>query len=379
MSIRTKFFLSSVVMLVLPIFLMLLITAFILALGASLFPNITIEVNGGVPSLENPMFRKYVMMWILIMIAVVSLCCVGVTAYLSRGILTPLKKMSAAMEHLAEGDLDYEFTCTGDMEIREVYDSMERLRIRLKQAVRDGIERNRQSKLLIANISHDLKTPITSIKGYVEGIRDGIASSPEMIDKYLDTVQAKAETIEKMVDQLSLYSKLELEAAPYDMRSMNMCEFIGSVLEEYSIDLEKGDIDLSVCGIEEEIFIRFDGDKMKRVFSNIIENTIRYKRPAERGSLRVEITDSKDHALISFADIGIGIGENEESKVFETFFRGDPARNLNSTGNGLGLSICRKIIREHGGSIWMRANEPEPGVTVYIRLPKTNREQGMEL
>ena len=159
---------------------------------ASLFPNITIEVNGGVPTLENPMFRKYVMTWILIMIAVVSLCCVGVTAYLSRGILTPLKKMSAAMEHLAEGDLDYEFTCTGDMEIREVYDSMERLRIRLKQAVRDGVERNRQSKLLIANISHDLKTPITSIKGYVEGIRDGIASSPEMMEKYLDTVQAKA-------------------------------------------------------------------------------------------------------------------------------------------------------------------------------------------
>ena len=95
----------------------------------------------------------------------------------------------------------------------------------------------------------------------------------------------------------------------------------------------------------------------------------------------MEITDSKDHALISFADIGIGIGENEESKVFETFFRGDPARNLNSTGNGLGLSICRKIIREHGGSIWMRANEPRArgyGIHQAARKQTESREWNYE-
>lgn len=369
MSIKTKFFISSIIMLVLPVFLMVLISAFILVLVASYLPSISIEVNGFTPTLTNPVLRRYIMLWLLILIGVVIGCCVGVTTYLSRTILLPIKKISEAMEHLTEGDLDYELLCSGDGEIKEVYDSIERLRLRLKKSVNDEILRDEQHRMLIANISHDLKTPITSIKGYVEGIKDGVAIGPDMMNRYLDTILAKADTLENMVNNLSLYSKLN--NTTYDIQTADICSFTRDVLDEYLIDLNYSDISVGVGGLletEQAVFISFDKAKMKRVFSNIIENAIKYKKPRESGSLTVTINRDDGFAVIAFSDTGIGISEQDEKKVFETFFRADPARNMNVSGNGLGLSICNMIVKEHGGRMWMRSNGENVGVTVYIRL-----------
>lgn len=166
MSIKKKLMLSSIVMLVLPIFIMVLISAFIFVLVLSYVPSISIQINGITPSLNNPMIFRLLLVWLFILIVVVLACCIGVTAYLSKSIIAPLKKMSGAMEHLTEGDLSYEFTCSGDREIKEVYDSIENLRVRLKKSVDEEIKRETEHRMLIANISHDLKTPITSIKGY---------------------------------------------------------------------------------------------------------------------------------------------------------------------------------------------------------------------
>ena len=371
MSIKTKFFISSIIMLVLPVFLMMLISAFILVLVASYMPGISIEINSLSPTLYNPVLRRYIMLWIIILILVVAGCCAGVTAYLSKTVLSPLRGISEAMEHLTSGDLDYEILSSGDGEIKEVYDAIERLRLRLKMSVNDEIIREEEHRMLIANISHDLKTPITSIKGYVEGIRDGVAVSPEMARRYLDTILAKADTLENMVNNLSLYSKLNV-GSKYNIKTHNLIEFAAEILDEYEIDLKNNDMTYTIDG--ESINVDFDRSKMKRVFSNIIENAIKYKRPAKPGSLRVSVSSDGGFAVAAFKDSGIGISEDDETKVFETFFRADPARNID--GNGLGLSICDRIVREHGGRTWMRANAPEPGVTVYVRLRKSAERTG---
>ena len=373
MSIKTKFFISSIIMLVLPVFLMMLISAFILVLLASYMPGISIEINSLSPTLYNPVLRRYVMLWIIILILVVAGCCAGVTAYLSKTVLSPLRGIAEAMEHLTSGDLDYEILSSGDGEIKEVYDAIERLRLRLKISVSDEIIREEEHRMLIANISHDLKTPITSIKGYVEGIRDGVAVSPEMARRYLDTILAKANTLENMVNNLSLYSKLNA-GSDYNIKTYDMLEFAREILDEYEIDLKNNDIEFAIDG--ENLKVDFDRSKMKRVFSNIIENAIKYKRPGESGSIKVSAVSDEGFALITFRDAGIGISEEDETKVFETFFRADPARNLNVSGNGLGLSICDRIVREHGGRMWMRSNSPEPGVTVYIRLKQSAERTG---
>ena len=373
MSIKKKLMLSSIVMLVLPIFIMVLISAFIFVLVLSYVPSISIQINGITPSLNNPMIFRLLLVWLFILIVVVLACCIGVTAYLSKSIIAPLKKMSGAMEHLTEGDLSYEFTCSGDREIKEVYDSIENLRVRLKKSVDEEIKRETEHRMLIANISHDLKTPITSIKGYVEGIKDGVADTPEMLERYLNTIQTKANTLEAMVNNLSEYSKLDLDSAPYDIQVWDIRGFVRSVLEELSIDLSRAGIELDIgenlSGCE-EIYVRFDCEKLNRVLSNIISNSIKYRKPDIPGKLSVELIENDGWVILSFSDNGIGISKQEEKKVFETFFRADPARNLNVSGNGLGLSIACRIIKEHGGKIWMRSGGDKNGVTVYIRLKK---------
>lgn len=373
MSIKKKLMLSSIVMLVLPIFIMVLISAFIFVLVLSYVPSISIQINGITPSLNNPMIFRLLLVWLFILIVVVLACCIGVTAYLSKSIIAPLKKMSGAMEHLTKGDLSYEFTCSGDREIKEVYDSIENLRVRLKKSVDEEIKRETEHRMLIANISHDLKTPITSIKGYVEGIKDGVADTPEMLERYLNTIQTKANTLEAMVNNLSEYSKLDLDSAPYDIQVWDIRGFVRSVLEEFSIDLSRAGIELDIgenlSGCE-EIYVRFDCEKLNRVLSNIISNSIKYRKPDIPGKLSVELIENDGWVILSFSDNGIGISKQEEKKVFETFFRADPARNLNVSGNGLGLSIACRIIKEHGGKIWMRSGGDKNGVTVYIRLKK---------
>lgn len=373
MSIKKKLMLSSIVMLVLPIFIMVLISAFIFVLVLSYVPSISIQINGITPSLNNPMIFRLLLVWLFILIVVVLACCIGVTAYLSKSIIAPLKKMSGAMENLTEGDLSYEFTCSGDREIKEVYDSIENLRVRLKKSVDEEIKRETEHRMLIANISHDLKTPITSIKGYVEGIKDGVADTPEMLERYLNTIQTKANTLEAMVNNLSEYSKLDLDSAPYDIQVWDIRGFVRSVLEEFSIDLSRAGIELDIgenlSGCE-EIYVRFDCEKLNRVLSNIISNSIKYRKPDIPGKLSVELIENDGWVILSFSDNGIGISKQEEKKVFETFFRADPARNLNVSGNGLGLSIACRIIKEHGGKIWMRSGGDKNGVTVYIRLKK---------
>src|SRR5699024_163938 len=171
-------------MLILLLVVMGLISALILLFFLNSFPAMLLEIKDIHDVFSSPDILRAVTVWIIILIIVVAACCIGVTAYLSHSILSPLKKISEAMEHLTDGDLDYEFSCSGEGEVKELYNSIERLRLRLKKSVSDEIARTEQNKMLIANISHDLKTPITSIKGYVEGIRDGIAASPEMMDKY---------------------------------------------------------------------------------------------------------------------------------------------------------------------------------------------------
>ena len=196
---------------------------------------------------------------------------------------------------------------------------------------------------------------------------EGIADTPEKLDRYLKTIHQKASAIETMADNLSLYSKLEMKKLPYHMKNQDIFAFLRETIREFELDLQDNNMTLSYDIPKTPCLVRFDAEKLRRVCSNIIINAMKYKS-GKSDALHVSGQETQHGVLISFSDNGIGIAPEEQEKVFEGFYRSDPSRNNKIEGNGLGLAICRQIMAAHNGKIWIRS-EPNAGTDVILLLP----------
>ena len=170
----------------------------------------------------------------------------------------------------------------------------------------------------------------------------------------------KANSLESMVENLNMYSKLNMNDIPYSMKRYDMSGFIKEVAAEFEIDISDAGMALSFDGIlkdpeNEPVYAVFDHVRMRRVFSNIISNSIKYRRSGIDGRIEISLERDDGGVIVSVSDNGIGISDEDSKKVFETFYRADPSRNLNIPGNGLGLAIAKKIVTDHGGKIWLRS------------------------
>lgn len=372
MSIQRKLLICMVVMLVIPVALILLLSVIMMAAFALLHPTVELSLTDGL-EISDPVIMRFLVIWAVMAGAVVISTGVIINAYLSHSILRPLKELNTAMEYMRNGNLSYEFTGSADKELQELCKSFEALRLKLQTTVNENLEREQEQRMLLANISHDIKTPITSIRGYVEGILDGVADTPEKMERYLTTVRAKADAIELMADNLSLYSKLEMKRVLYHMENTDIFLFLKEVTEEFALDLQHSGMRLTYDIAPEAAPGKLDKEKMRRVFANLITNAIKYKKP-DCGSLCVSGKLTAHGAMISFTDEGTGIAQEDLNRVFEGFYRGDPSRNSKIEGNGLGLAICRQIVQDHGGKIWIRSEKGQ-GTEVILLLPCAEKKK----
>lgn len=224
----------------------------------------------------------------------------------------------------------------------------------------------KERSMLLANISHDLKTPITSIKGYIEGIRDGVADTPEKMNRYLDTIHAKAEVIDDMVNNLSTFSKLELSRLTFNFETADINAFVNEFLEDYRLDFEKNNIKL-INNISADIaYVKLDREKMSRVFANLADNAVKYKRE-DNPSLEITTFTRDGGVYVYISDNGIGIEEKELQNVFDGFYRVDGSRSIK--GSGLGLGIAKQIVEKHGDKIWLKSDGLGKGTTAVVYLP----------
>lgn len=366
MSIKQKLMLCLIIMLIIPLVLIVLLA---LIMGAALVlfhPAVELSLTGGI-EISDPVTVKFLIAWAIAAVCIIISGVVAVTAYLSHSILKPIKELTVAMERLKNGDLSYEFSGSGDKEIHALCGAYDSLRLHLQTAAAENLEYEHEQKMLIANLSHDIKTPITSIIGYVEGIRDGIADTPEKLEKYLNTIHAKADSIELMAENLSLYAKLEARRLSYTTQPLDLFAFVRDTVSDFELDLQQNDIEALFILPNEQCMVKGDKEKLKRVFANIITNAIKYKSK-NIGRLRIRGEQTAHGALVTFEDNGKGIAEKDLKHIFESFYRGDSSRNSKIGGSGLGLSICKKIIEDHGGKIWIRSNE-NTGTSVMVLLP----------
>ncbi len=291
------------------------------------------------------------------------------TKWISKGVFVPINQLNIAMQNIAEGNLEYMLPDKDDGEIGELYRNYEDMRLRLKESTDEKILAEKQNKELVSNISHDLKTPITAIKGYVEGIMDGVADTPEKMDKYIRTIYNKANDMDRLINELTVYSGIDSNRIPYHFHRINVSEYFGDCIEEVGLDLESKNIELNYSNlVSPGTVIIADPEQLKRVINNIIGNSIKYL-DKERGEIDIRILDEIDSIRVEIEDNGKGIAAKDLPKIFERFYRTDASRNSSQGGSGIGLSIVKKIIEDHGGYIWATSKEGE-GTCMHFVIRK---------
>ena len=302
-------------------------------------------------------------------------------AWLYQGILKPLNALKKATRQLQEGNLDYSLKDNiSDDEIGQLCADFEEMRVHLKNEIEVRIQYEQDLKELISNISHDIKTPLTAIKGYAEGLLDGVADTPERREKYLRTIFAKASDMTTLVDELSFYTKIDTNNIPYHFEKVRVNDYFRDCIEDNSAELEIVNVELSFeSDVAEETHVLGDREQLRRVMNNLIGNAVKYRGDKEKGVIKVCLKEEESLVRVEVTDNGMGISESALPYVFERFFRGDASRNSKQGGSGLGLAIAKRIIEEHGGSIWAESTEGE-GTTICFTLKKigTSEKKGIE-
>ncbi|MFS0778898.1 HAMP domain-containing sensor histidine kinase [Neobacillus sp. 3P2-tot-E-2] len=273
------------------------------------------------------------------------------TYFVSKSIIKPISQLKKAAHFIKTGDLEHSITAVRNDEIGQLTQAFEEMRIQLKESheIQKQYEDNR--KELIAHISHDLKTPITSIKGYIEGIRDGVADTPEKRTRYIQTIYTKAVDMDHLIDELFLFSKLDLGKIPFEFERIDIKDYLTDYFEELSFDLRKQNVDLHFqFAPEGHYHVLADREKFKRVLANIINNSLKYMDKAKK-ELIITMQSTDENVEISIADNGPGIPEESIPFIFNQFYRAEQSRNKLTGGSGLGLSIAKMIIEEHNGVI----------------------------
>ena len=310
------------------------------------------NVGDIVPEVKSMLREMLILGVTILLVAGITL-----TLWIYHSILGPLNTLQEATKKIRDGNLDFTLDVDSDDEIGQLCRDFEEMRMRLKENAEEKIQYDKDNKELISNISHDLKTPITTIKGYVEGILDGVASSPEKLDKYIRTIYNKANDMDRLIDELTFYSKIDTNKIPYKYSKINVAQYFKDCVEEVGLDMEARGIELGYFNyVDEEVVVIADAEQMKRVINNIIGNSVKYL-DKKKGIINIRIKDEGDFIQVEIEDNGRGIAAKDLPNIFDRFYRTDSSRNSSQGGSGIGLSIVRKIVEDHGGRIWATSKE----------------------
>lgn len=314
--------------------------------------------------------------------------------WIYHSIVKPLNVLRVATMQIGTGDLSQPVHVTSSDEIGELCRDFEEMRIRLKSILEERIQYEDDIREMMSSISHDLKTPLTAIKGYAEGLIDGVADTREKQGKYLKTIYNKASDMSYLVDELLLFSKVEQDMVSYHFVQLNISDYFEECVDGLCFEMEAKNIALYLENhVPKDTLILADVEHLNRVMQNIIGNAEKYM-DKPHGEIRIVLKEVKhvetkplyrqvnkdgtdayppkkhdEYITVEISDNGQGIEKNALPYIFDRFYRADESRNSTKGGSGLGLSIARKIINDHGGSI-SAASTPGSGTSIYITLKK---------
>lgn len=319
-----------------------------------------------------------ILLLVLVGLAVIVIIMLGryLSRSLSRQVLEPLSQLRQAAREIQDGRLDKPLSIEAGDELGETCREFDRMRreLLLAQENRQRYENNRRE--LLAGISHDLATPLTSLHGRASGLLDGIVTTKEKERQYLEQMLHTVTHMEKLVDSLFLFSKLEIGKIEFHYDLVCIRDYLADWIEERADMVKERGLVLTWKADGGEALVQLDRNQFPRVLDNIVENSIKYKK-GSTGRLQISMVENDKDISLFFADNGQGVAQEDLSKLFDSFYRTDPARSNVSKGSGLGLAITRQIVLAMKGEIWAEST-PEGGLTIVIRLPRCQKKEDVE-
>ncbi|PAB57223.1 sensor histidine kinase [Anaeromicrobium sediminis] len=314
-------------------------------------------------------FEKYA--YITLSISIFSLLIlVGLIIFfsfkISKSISEPIKSLHLSAEAISQGNFNVSVPYNEKNEIGKFCSVFDNMRIELKNSFEEKKKYEESRKELFACISHDLRTPITSIKSYVEGLEQGLATNKEKQDRYLSVIKNKTNQLDKMIDDLFCLSQLEIGKFPMDFQVEDSNEIFTDIFNTFEIEFKDKPINFKINNPIPSVKLKCDKRRISQVISNIVENGKKYV--GHDGLIQVSTVLEDTSLIISIKDNGSGIEPDNLPYVFDHFFTGEKSRTKKHGGTGLGLAICKQIIKAHGGHIWIESTV-HIGTTVYFKLP----------
>lgn len=312
-----------------------------------------------------PLFLSAIVLLMFIIMAVNLM----ITRNQITRITKPLALLEESTQMIIDGDLSTPIIYEENDEFQHVFQTFDAMRKQLATSIdaRTQLENNRSA--FLRGITHDILTPVTIIKGYVEALQDNIAKTPEKQSKYLSIIGEKTKLIEQLVEKMTIINQFQSHHYPFHFQVYSIHSIFENIFQTLQQDYSNIQISYNNT-LPNTSHTNIDVNELRRVFINFVENSIKY---AHASSLHISIqtTHTHDAYHIIFADNGIGIPKSQLPFIFDPFFRGDIARTNTKNGSGLGLAICQQIIQAHGGTI---DADSQNGLSLHITLPIVQEE-----
>ena len=288
-----------------------------------------------------------------------------------RFVLKPLEKMGIAARQIATGDWEVRLPMSRVTEIAEVRDGFDVMVKGLEQSYRKQAELEEERRFIIAAVAHDLRTPLFALRGYLDGLEQGIAQSPEKMAQYVTVCKDKSAQLDRLVEDLFTFTKMEYMESELNTKTVNLNRAIRNSLDSLSPLARQRGISISFH-VTDGCNIHGDMHLLERAMNNLLDNAVRHSSAG--GDIEVQCNKVGDKVKFTIRDTGPGFTAEELERVFEPLYRGETSRSRSTGGSGLGLTISQRIVRQHGGEL-AASNHPEGGALLAGWLPAATIEQ----
>jgi signal transduction histidine kinase len=288
---------------------------------------------------------------------------IGTTArFLQRSILTPLDALSQASQQIEQGNLHVSLPTSSTQEMTRVENAFNAMSKTLRDAHGQREKLEEERRFFISAVVHDLRTPLFALRGYLEGVENGVADTPEMTTKYLNVCREKADQLEHLITDLFMYTQLAyLELLP-ERKMVDLGVWLHKTVAAMRPLAELAGITIAIDAPCTKTILAVDKRLLTRALENLLDNAIRYT--PHGGTISVGWTQQADRFAFTVADSGPGIAPQDLSHIFEPLYRGETSRNRQTGGAGLGLTIAQQIFRAHGGEL--SASNRETGGALFV-------------